>query len=111
MEPNGRQRRSKSEDIKDALELGGRIPPQAMEVEEAVLGSMLIDIDAANTALFLLRPGDFYKPAHKHIFQAIQVCRSVTIRSIWLLWSISFETKAILRQSVERPIWVSSHVR
>src|SRR5690606_3608226 len=44
----------------------------AMEVEEAVLGSMLIDIDAANTALFLLRPGDFYKPAHKHIFQAVQ---------------------------------------
>jgi len=72
MESNGKSRRERSNDIKDALELGGRVPPQAMEVEEAVLGSMLIDIDAANTALFLLRAGDFYKPAHKHIFQAIQ---------------------------------------
>jgi len=73
MESNGKQRKSKSSDLQDALELGGRVPPQAMEVEEAVLGSMLIDLDAANTALYLLKANDFYKPAHRFIFQAIQL--------------------------------------
>jgi replicative DNA helicase len=72
MESNGKQKKSKTSDLQDALELGGRIPPQAMEVEEAVLGSMLIDLDAANTALYLLKANDFYKPAHRFIFSAIQ---------------------------------------
>lgn len=72
MDSNARQRRQKGADIQDALELGGRVPPQAVEVEESVLGSMLIDIDAAHMALFLLKADDFYNPANKHIFQAIQ---------------------------------------
>src|SRR5690625_7685020 len=49
----------------------GRIPPQAVEIEEAVLGSMLIEHEAATIALQLLQPDDFYKPAHKHIFETI----------------------------------------
>ena len=50
---------------------GGRIPPQAVEIEEAVLGAMLIERDAATIALQLLRPDDFYKPANKHIFETL----------------------------------------
>ena len=50
---------------------GGRIPPQAVEVEEAVLGAMLIEREAATIALQLLQPDDFYKPAHKHIFETL----------------------------------------
>ncbi len=50
---------------------GGRIPPQAVEVEEAVLGAMLIEKEAATIALQLLRPEDFYKPANKHIFETL----------------------------------------
>lgn len=55
----------------DLLEGQGRIPPQAIEVEEAVLGSMLIEHEAATIALQMLRPDDFYKPAHRHIFETI----------------------------------------
>lgn len=49
----------------------GRIPPQATEVEEAVLGAMLIEHEAATVALQMLSPGDFYKPAHQHIFEVL----------------------------------------
>lgn len=49
----------------------GRVPPQAVEVEEAVLGAMLIEHEAATIALQLLRPEDFYKPANKHIFETL----------------------------------------
>lgn len=53
------------------LESEGRIPPQATEVEEAVLGGMLIDRDAALIGAESLKPSDFYKPAHRHIFEAM----------------------------------------
>src|SRR5690625_4134224 len=49
----------------------GRVPPQAVDVEEAVLGAMLIEREAATIALQLLQPDDFYKPAHKHIFETL----------------------------------------
>lgn len=50
---------------------GGRVPPQAVEIEEAVLGAMLIEREAATIALQLLRPDDFYKPANRHIFETL----------------------------------------
>ncbi|MBN2732095.1 MAG: replicative DNA helicase [Balneolaceae bacterium] len=53
------------------LEQGGRVPPQAIEVEEAVLGSMLIEHEAATIALQMLKTNDFYKPSHRHIFDAL----------------------------------------
>ena len=53
------------------LESGGRIPPQAVEIEEAVLGGMLIDHEAASIALQILKPDDFYKPANRHIFESV----------------------------------------
>lgn len=55
----------------ELLESQGRIPPQATEIEQAVLGSMLIEHEAATIALQILRPEDFYKPAHRHIFETI----------------------------------------
>ncbi|MGF1669540.1 MAG: replicative DNA helicase [Balneolaceae bacterium] len=55
----------------DSLEKEGRIPPQAIEVEEAVLGSMLIEHEAATIALQMLKPDDFYKPGHRHIFETL----------------------------------------
>ncbi|MCH8568467.1 MAG: replicative DNA helicase [Balneolales bacterium] len=47
----------------------GILPPQATEIEEAVLGGMLIEHEAATTALELLKSQDFYKKAHRHIFE------------------------------------------
>ena len=53
------------------LEREGRIPPQAIEIEEAVLGGMLIDRDAAIMAVESLKVTDFYRPAHRHIFETM----------------------------------------
>jgi len=48
-----------------------KIPPQNLEAEMAVLGSMLIDDNATSVALELLDRNSFYKDAHQKIFQAI----------------------------------------
>ena len=53
------------------LEQEGRVPPQAVEVEEAVLGAMLIEHGAATIALEMLKLDDFYKPAHRYIFETL----------------------------------------
>lgn len=49
-----------------------RIPPQAIELEESVLGSMLIEREAVEEATRLLAAEDFYRPAHQIIFTAIR---------------------------------------
>jgi len=49
----------------------GRIPPQALELEEAVLGAMLIDKKGVDEVIDILQPDAFYKTAHQKIFEAI----------------------------------------
>lgn len=48
-----------------------RIPPQAPEAEEAVLGAMLLSKGAIGDVSEVLRGGDFYKPANETIFDVI----------------------------------------
>ena len=47
-----------------------RVPPQSLEAEMAVLGSMLIDNDCIGKAVEILTPGHFYRTAHQKIFAA-----------------------------------------
>ena len=47
-----------------------RLPPQNIEAEQAVLGSMLIDSEAVERVAQFLQPEDFYRQAHQHIFRA-----------------------------------------
>ena len=49
----------------------GRVPPQAQDVEMAVLGSMLLEKEAISKKLEILDADVFYRPAHQKIFQAI----------------------------------------
>lgn len=49
----------------------GKIPPNDVEAEQAVLGSMLLDRDAVSSALEVLKPDDFYREENKLIFDAI----------------------------------------
>ena len=49
----------------------GNTPPQALDVEEAVLGAMLLEQSAVDQAMEDLTPGCFYDPRHKMIFEAI----------------------------------------
>lgn len=52
-------------------EFVGRIPPHSIEAEQSVLGAMMINKEAINTAVEIVRPDDFYKEANKEVFQAI----------------------------------------
>ena len=50
----------------------GRIPPQAIDLEEAVLGAMLIVENGVNEVIVIVYPDVFYKKAHQLIFESIQ---------------------------------------
>ena len=50
---------------------GGNKPPQAVDLEESVLGALMLDENALNTAIELLHEEYFYKPEHQVIFRAI----------------------------------------
>lgn len=49
----------------------GKIPPQAIDLEEVVLGAMMIDKKGVDEVIDILSPDAFYKDAHKFIFEAI----------------------------------------
>ncbi len=49
----------------------GKIPPQALDLEEAVLGAMLVDRKGVDEVIDILQPDAFYKEGHKYIFEAI----------------------------------------
>ncbi|MDR1540186.1 MAG: replicative DNA helicase [Clostridiales bacterium] len=48
-----------------------RIPPNDVQAEEAVLSSMLYDIEAISAAYEILKPKDFYRPDNQGIFEAM----------------------------------------
>lgn len=51
----------------------GKIPPQAVDLEEAVLGAMLIDSKGVDDCFDVIKSGDvFYKDAHRFIYEAIK---------------------------------------
>lgn len=52
-------------------ELGGRVPPQAIDIEEAVLGALLLEPDVVVDVLDQLSAECFYKDAHRKIYDAI----------------------------------------
>ena len=58
--------------LKDLQEEYGKIPPQAVDLEEAVLGALMLEKDAFAIVGDLLKPEVFYKEAHQRIFRAIQ---------------------------------------
>jgi replicative DNA helicase len=49
----------------------GRIPPQAIELEEAVLGALMLERNAILDVLDILKPESFYKEEHLKIYRAI----------------------------------------
>jgi replicative DNA helicase len=48
-----------------------RTPPQDIAAEQSVLGGMLLSKDAIADVVEVLRPGDFYRPAHQTIYDAV----------------------------------------
>jgi replicative DNA helicase len=49
----------------------GKVPPQARDLEEAVLGALMLEKDAVSTVIDILKPDSFYVTSHQHIYRAI----------------------------------------
>ncbi len=49
----------------------GKIPPQAIDLEEVVLGAMMIDKKGVDSVIDILHPEVFYKESHQFIFESI----------------------------------------
>ncbi|TDQ05215.1 replicative DNA helicase [Labedaea rhizosphaerae] len=59
----------------DAMSSGGgaldRQPPQDLGAEQSVLGGMMLSKDAIADVVEVLRPGDFYRPAHQSVYDCV----------------------------------------
>src|SRR6186713_1215078 len=65
-----KQRRKTSSDLSSLVY--GKIPPQARELEEAVLGAVMLEKSAFDTIVEILKPECFYVDAHQRIFRTFQ---------------------------------------
>ena len=73
------------------MEIGNK-PPQAPDVEEAVLGAMLLEPSCVDLAMEELTPSCFYDPKHRMIFEAMS--RLVTDHTSVDIITVSSELKA-----------------
>ncbi|MFN6380336.1 MAG: replicative DNA helicase [Flavobacteriales bacterium] len=77
MEQDSRQkRRDRIQGIRDAMNSAmgveiGKLPPQAVDLEEAVLGAMMLEREAMNSVIDILKSSSFYKDSNARIFAAI----------------------------------------
>src|SRR5678816_3702451 len=65
-----RKRRKSSLDLSTMVY--GKVPPQAKDLEEAVLGAIMLEKTAFDTVVEILKPECFYVDAHQRIFRAMQ---------------------------------------
>jgi len=59
-----------------------RLPPQNLEAETSVLGSVLLENEALNRVLEILQEDDFYRNAHRRIFSASFISTNIANRLI-----------------------------
>jgi replicative DNA helicase len=69
--PNTNERRSRITNPTPYSGLG-KLQPQAIDLEEAVLGALMLEKDALSSVIDILKPEVFYKDNHQKIFQAIR---------------------------------------
>jgi replicative DNA helicase len=60
------------ESYEQMIEQGGLIPPQAIELEGAILGALMLERDSIIAVQEYLTADAFYKEAHRTIFRAIE---------------------------------------
>src|SRR5215475_9596222 len=65
-----KQRRKSSPDLSTMVY--GKVPPQAKDLEEAVLGAIMLEKSAFDTVIEILKPECFYVDGHQRIYKAMQ---------------------------------------
>lgn len=69
---NSQRQRRNAPQHNPLYDTGGRIMPRDKDLEEAVLGALMLEKDAYTTVCDLLKPESFYEPANATIYSAIQ---------------------------------------
>lgn len=72
MAKNYTPRQQNRESYERMLEEGGLVPPQAVELEEAILGALMLEKDSIIAVQEFLTADAFYKETHRTIFKAIE---------------------------------------
>ncbi len=67
-----RKSRRKSGSLEMGTMMFGKVPPQAKELEEAVLGAVMLEKNAFDVVVEILKPECFYVEAHQRIFRTMQ---------------------------------------
>jgi replicative DNA helicase len=57
--------------VRDISESLGKLPPQALDLEESILGALMLEKNALTAVVEFLRPEHFYSEQHKEIYNAI----------------------------------------
>lgn len=57
-----------NQDLSESL---GKVPPQAIDLEQAVLGALMLEKDALTNVIDILKPETFYKDSHREIYASI----------------------------------------
>jgi len=84
----------------------GRLQPQARELEEAVLGALMLEKDAYSIVSEMLKPESFYEKAHQLIFQAI-VDLAISLRPIDMLTVTEQLRKSGELDSIGGPFYIT----
>ena len=86
-----------------------KLPPQNIEAEMAVLGSMLIDEDAVAQAIEILSADYFYRESHRHIYSCILNLYNVN-KAVDLITICDELKKQNLLEKAEGPSYLASLV-
>ena len=68
LSPSTKSRRLNVTQLGDGL---GKLPPQAVEIEDAVLGALMLERDALSIVIDILHPESFYKEVNQNVYKAI----------------------------------------
>ncbi len=73
----------------------GKIPPQAKELEEAILGAIMLEKSAFDTVVEILKPECFYLDAHQEVYKAMQslAIKSLPIDMLTVVEELKFREK------------------
>ena len=66
------KRRQQADNLLSASTEMGNVPPQAVDVEAAVLGAMMVNPDSVDNAIEMLNEKSFYDVKHRYIFEAMR---------------------------------------
>lgn len=109
------ERRSNGNGTRHPRRVAERIPPHSIEIEECLLGAMLLTREARDLG-FMLAASDFYKPVHAQIFSALEALHArggaidhATVADELAKNGVAFGRRDLSRLSAATPM--SAHAR